>query len=73
MEDPKKATRISELETLKLQNINLRLSIVAKERDDLARELLLKYGSEGERLNISEDGAVLRAAIPLKAVADEGA
>ncbi len=63
--DPKKATQIEEVEALRLQNASLRLAIVTKEREDLAKALLLKYGAEGERLSIEADGTITRAAIPM--------
>ena len=72
MEDAKKATKLTEVEALKLQNVGLRLAMVTQERETLAKELMLKYGSEGERLNIDGEGNILRAPTPLVAV-PEGA
>ncbi len=63
--DPKKATQIEEVEALRLQNVSLRLAIVTKEREDMGKALLLKYGADGERLNIEPDGTITRTAIPV--------
>lgn len=58
--DPKTATKLEEVELLKLQNATLRLAIVTKEREDLARALFAKYGSPGEQLSFNDDGSIVR-------------
>ncbi len=72
--DPKKATKLDEIETLKLQNVGLKLAIITKERETLGQALLLKYGAEGERLTITEGGDIVREATPTPLVSvPEGA
>ncbi len=53
--------KLTEVELLKLQNVNLRLELVTRERDALTKEFILKYGEPGDKgIQVEPDGTVTR-------------
>ncbi len=68
MEDLKNATQLERVDFLELQNVNLRVAIVSKEREDIVKALLEKYGAFQ---SIGDGGVIVRPPAPLQSVPED--
>ncbi len=58
--------KIDEIELLKLQNIDLRLELLNREKRTMTQALIAKYGKPGqESIQLSADGTIIE---PLSSV-----
>lgn len=65
MDDFLKAERLSEVEMLRLENFNLKLAALTKDRDDFISSIARKYTGE-DSITVTPAGTIVRTA-PLKA------
>lgn len=64
--DPKTATKLDEVDLLRLQNVALRMQLLQAEQAGIVQALAAKYKADGQHLSINQDtGEIARISDPV--------